>query len=439
MEWFECILLMFGVLIAIMLTGMPICFAFLFTCIMGATLFWGGWKGIDQLAMNFYSGVANYAFLPIALFILMGDVIFEAGTGTMVTDAVDKVLGRVPGRLSLVAVGVGVLLGAPIGISGGCIGILGRVLLPEMRARGYKNEMSLGPIIATGTLAILIPPSALAVFMGAIGQVSVSKLLLAITMPGILLAVLMGGYIVVRCLMNPSLAPTYDVGKISLKEKLKSSVYYLVPVGVILLAVMGSVFFGLATPSESAALGVVACILVAVMYKQFSWKMLFRACRSTVRITVMVFFIVVGSISFGRLLATSGAVTEMVDWAVNLDVPPLVIIAFTQIVMLILGAFMDPASIVMITVPIFFPMVKELGFDMLWYATISLLSVQLGLISPPFGLDVYTMKALAPPDVSLGDCFKASMPYFGWGLATLVIIFFVPEVATWLPSISGAK
>jgi TRAP-type C4-dicarboxylate transport system permease large subunit len=152
----------------------------------------------------------------------------------------------------------------------------------------------------------------------------------------------------------------------------------------------------------------------------------------------MVFFIVVGSISFGRLLATSGAVTELVDFATGLDVSPLVIVAFTQVVLLILGCFMDPASIVMITAPIFFPMVKELGFDMLWFATISLLSVQLGLITPPFGLDVYTMKALAP-QYSLGQCFKSSMPYLAMGLLILIILFFVPQISTWLPSISGAK
>jgi tripartite ATP-independent transporter DctM subunit len=439
LEWFEAIALMFGCLVAIMLTGMPIAFAFMFTCIMGATLFWGGWDGIDQLAMSFYSAVANYVFLPIPLFILMGDVIYEAGTGTLVVNAVDKLMGRFPGRLSLVTTGVGVLLGAPIGISGGCIGILGRVLLPEMEARKYKPEMSVGPIIATGTLAILIPPSALAVFIGAMGQVSVSKLLLAITVPGLILAAMMTGYIIIRCVIDPSLAPSYDVAKIPRWEKWKIGILYLAPVGIILVAVMGSVFFGLATPSESAALGVMACILVAALYKQFSLKMIIRAARSTTRVTVMVFFIVVGSISFGRLLATSGAVTELVDFATGLDVSPLVIVAFTQIVLLVLGCFMDPASIVMITAPIFFPMVKELGFDMLWFATISLLSVQIGLISPPFGLDVYTMKALAPPHISLGDCFRASMPYFGMALLLLVILFFVPEISTWLPSISGAK
>jgi TRAP-type mannitol/chloroaromatic compound transport system permease large subunit len=198
---------MFGALVAIMFTGMPIAFAFMFTCIMGATLFWGGWNGVDQLAMSFYSAVANYVFLPIPLFILMGDVIYEAGTGTLVVGAVDKIMGRFPGRLSLVTTGTGVLLGAPIGISGGTIGILGRVLLPEMEARKYKPEMSIGPIIATGTLAILIPPSALAVFIGAMGQVSVSKLLLAITIPGLILAAMMTGYIIIRCIKNPTLAP----------------------------------------------------------------------------------------------------------------------------------------------------------------------------------------------------------------------------------------
>ena len=335
---------MFGVLVAIMFTGMPICFAFMFTCIMGATLYWGGLQGIDQLALSFYSSVANYVFLPIPLFILMGDVIYEAGTGTLVVSAVDKLMGRIPGRLSLVTTGVGVLLGAPIGISGGTIGILGRVLLPEMEARGYKPEMSVGPIVATGTLAILIPPSALAVFIGAMGQVSVSKLLLAITIPGLILALMMTAYIIIRCVVDPSLAPSYDPVKIPRREKLRVGVLYLAPVGIILVAVMGSVFFGLATPSESAALGVMACLAVAALYKQFSWKMVFRAAKSTTRVTVMVFFIVVGSISFGRLLATSGAITELVDFATSLDVSPLLIVAFTQIVLLVLGCFHGPGQ-----------------------------------------------------------------------------------------------
>jgi tripartite ATP-independent transporter DctM subunit len=428
---------MFGCLIAIMVTGMPISFAFMFTCIMGASLFWGGWSGMDQLAMSFYSAVANYVFLPIPLFILMGDVIFASGVGTQIVGAVDKLLGKLPGRLSLLSIGSGVLLGTMIGISGGSIGILGRTLAPEMVARGYKPPMIYGPIVCSGTLAILIPPSALAVFIGAMGQVSVGKLLMAIIVPGLLLAAMFSAYIIIRCKINPSLAPTYDVGKVSLAERVKAFVYYILPIVIVILAVIGSVFAGVATPSEAAALGVVACVVLAALSRKLSVRMLFTSGMNTVRVTVMVFFIVVGSISFSRILATTGAINELIHLATNADIAPIFIIIFTQIVLLILGMFMDPASIVMITAPIFFPLCKSLGYDMLWFAVLSLINIQLGLISPPFGLDVYTMKAVAPKDVSLGTVFRSSIPYMLLGFLLMVLIFIFHPLATWLPSISG--
>jgi len=437
LEWFEALAVMFGCLIAIMLTGMPISFAFMFTCVMGASLFWGGWVGLDQLAMSFFSSVASYTLLPIPLFVLMGDVIFSSGTGTTIVGAVDKLLGKLPGRLSLLSIGSGVLLGTMIGISGGSIGILGRVLVPEMLARGYKPEMVYGPIVSSGALAILIPPSAMAVFLGAIGQVSVGKLLMGIIVPGLLLAVLFAAYIIIRCKINPSLAPIYDVEKVPTREKIKSFVYYILPIGIVIVAVIGSVFLGIATPSESAALGVIACIILAALYRKLTWKMLFHSGMSCVRVTVMVFFIVVGSISFSRILATTGAITELVDLTTGLDINPIWIIILTQIILIFCGMFMDPASIVMITAPIFFPLAQALGYDLIWFGVISLLNIQLGLISPPFGLDVYTMKAVAPKDVSLGTVFRSSMPYLGLGLLLMVLLLFVPEIATWLPSVTG--
>jgi tripartite ATP-independent transporter DctM subunit len=428
---------MFGVLIAIMVTGMPISFAFMFTCIMGAAIFWGGWAGMDQLAMSFYSSVGNYVFLPIPLFVLMGDVIFASGVGNQIVGAVDKLLGKLPGRLSLLSIGSGVLLGTMIGISGGSIGILGRTLAPEMVSRGYKPPMVYGPIVCSGTLAILIPPSALAVFIGAMGQVSVGKLLMAIIVPGLLLAVMFSAYIITRCVINPSLAPTYAVAKVPFIERVKAFVYYILPIFIVILAVIGSVFAGVATPSEAAALGVVACIILAALYRKLSWHMLFTSGMNTVRVTVMVFFIVVGSISFSRILATTGAITELIRLATNADIAPIFIIIFTQIVLLILGMFMDPASIVMITAPIFFPLAKELHYDLLWFAVLSLINIQLGLISPPFGLDVYTMKAVAPKEVGLGTVFRSSMPYLLLGFLLMVLIFIFPSIATWLPGLSG--
>jgi tripartite ATP-independent transporter DctM subunit len=437
LQWYESLILMFGCLIAIMVTGMPISFAFMFTCIVGASLYWGGWSGMDQLAMSFYSSVANYVFLPIPLFVLMGDVIFASGVGTQIVGAVDKLLGKLPGRLSLLSIGSGVLLGTMIGISGGSIGILGRTLAPEMLSRGYKPPMVYGPIVSSGTLAILIPPSALAVFIGAMGQVSVGKLLMAIIVPGLALAVLFSGYIIIRCKINPSLAPTYDVAKVSLGERVRAFVYYILPIVIVILAVIGSVFAGLATPSEAAALGVMACIILAALYRKLSLKMLFTSGMNTVRVTVMVFFIVVGSISFSRILATTGAIASLIHMATSANIAPIFVIIFTQIVLLILGMFMDPASIVMITAPIFFPLAKELHYDLLWFAVLCLINIQLGLISPPFGLDVYTMKAVSPKDVSLGTVFRSSIPYMLLGFLLMVFIFIFPPIATWLPGLSG--
>jgi tripartite ATP-independent transporter DctM subunit len=436
-EWVESILIMFGCLIAIMITGMPISFAFMFTCIMGAVLFWGGAAGLDQLAMSMYSSVANYTFLPIPLFVLMGDVIFASGVGTQIVGAVDKLLGKLPGRLSILAIGSGVLLGTMIGISGGSIGILGRTLVPEMEARGYKPPMIYGPIVSSGTLAILIPPSALAVFIGAIGQVSVGSLLMAIIVPGLLLAALFCAYIIIRAKINPSLAPIYQVEKVPMREKVLSFVYYILPIVIVILAVIGSVFAGVATPSEAAALGVVACIILAALYRKLSWKMLFTSGMNTVRVSVMVFFIVVGSISFSRILATTGAISSLIDLATTANIAPIWIIVFTQMVLIFMGMFMDPASIVMITAPIFFPLAKELDFNLLWFAVLCLINIQLGLISPPFGLDCYTMKAVAPASCTLGQVFRSSIPYMMLGFLLMVMIFIFPPIATWLPGLTG--
>ena len=437
MEWYFAMLIMFGCLVIFMVTGMPITFAFMFTCVVGALLFWGGPAGLDQLAMSFYSSVSNYNFLPIPLFVLMGDVIFASGAGMLLIDAVDKLMGRVPGRLSIVAVGAGVLLGTMIGVSGGSIAILGQVLQPEMLKRGYKKAMTLGPIVSTGTLAILIPPSSMAVFLGAVGQVSVGKLLMAIIVPGLLLAAFFAAYIIIRCIVDPSLAPTYEVPKVPFKEKLNATFRHILPILLVIFAVIGVVFLGIATPSEAAALGVIACYILAAIYGKLSWNTIKKSSMSSIQITVMVFFIVVGSISFSRILATTGAISTLVQFAAHLAINPIFIIIATQIVLLFLGCFMDPASIVMISAPLFFPIVAALGYDTLWFAVISLINIQLGLITPPFGLDVFTMKAIAPKDVTLGDVFKSSMPFLYMGFGMMVLIMIFPAIALWLPGIAA--
>jgi len=405
--WPLALLIIFGCLIIMMATGMPIAFAFMITCVIGAILFWGGLVGIEQLLMSFFSSIASFVLLPLPLFILMGTVVFESGVGTLLVDAVDKILGRLPGRLSVLAVGAGTLLGAMIGISGGSIAILGKGLIPEMSKRGYKKTMILGPIVASGSLATLIPPSAGAVLLGAIGKVSIGKLLIAIIMPGLLLALLFGVYIVVRCVLQPSLAPSYAGAQVRLLEKINVTVRHILPFGVIVFSVTGTV--------------------------KFNWQMVKKSAMSALQVTAMVAIIITAAISFSKILAYSGAINGLVKIAIDLPVSPIVIIIATQVVVIFLGCFMDPASIFMITLPMFMPLVKALGFDTLWYAVIMLINTQIGLITPPFGMDVYTMKAIAPSDISIEDIFRSSTPFLAICLLVMALIMVFPQIALWLP------
>jgi tripartite ATP-independent transporter DctM subunit len=434
--WPLALLIIFGCLVVLMVTGMPIFFAFMLTCMVGALLFWGGLAGMETLLTSVFSSITSFVFLPIPLFVLMGNVIFESGVGGNVVDGVDKLLGRLPGRLSILAIGAGVLLGTMIGMSGGSIAVLGKSLAPDMKKRGYQNPMILGPIVASGTLAVLIPPSALAVIIGAIGKVSIGDMLIAIIPAGLLLAVLFCAYIIVRCKLQPILAPNYTVTNIPFIDKVSVVVKQILPIGIVIFAVIGVIFLGIATPTEAAALGAVACYVLAALYRKLNWRMIRESVKSTIQISVMVLMIMTASLSFARVLVSSGAIAGLVKLSTELTVPSAVIVIATQFVVVFLGCFMDPASIVMISVPIFFPIVQALHYDMLWYAILLLINIQLGLITPPFGLDVYTMKALSPSDVTLGEVFRASMPFLAIGFLLMVIIWFYPPLITWLPSVA---
>jgi tripartite ATP-independent transporter DctM subunit len=435
MAWQLALLIIFGCLVVLMITGMPIFFAFMLTCMVGALLFWGGLAGMETLMASVFSSITSFVFLPIPLFVLMGNVIFESGVGGNVVDGVDKLLGRLPGRLSILAIGAGVLLGTMIGMSGGSIAVLGKSLAPDMKKRGYKNPMILGPIVASGTLAVLIPPSALAVIIGAIGKVSIGDMLIAIIPAGLLLAVLFIAYIIIRAKLQPELAPNYTVTDIPFVVKVKVIVKQILPIGIVIFAVIGVIFMGVATPTEAAALGAVACYVLAALYRKLNWRMIKESVKSTIQISVMVMMIMTASLSFARILVSSGAIAGLVKLSTELNVPSVFIVIATQLVVVFLGCFMDPASIVMISVPIFFPIVQALHYDMLWYAILLLVNIQLGLITPPFGLDVYTMKALSPSDVTLGDVFRASTPFLAIGFLLMVIIWVFPPLVTWLPSI----
>jgi tripartite ATP-independent transporter DctM subunit len=365
----------------------------------------------------------------------MGEVIFITGIGPNMLNAMDKWLGRLPGRLSLLAVGGGVLFSTLTGTSLASVAMLGSVLLPIMGKAGYKKPMTLGPILGSGGLAMMIPPSALAVLFGSIGEVSIGGILIAIIVPGLVMAALYAVYIIGRCYFQPSVAPVYDAPSSTLPERILSTLKYLLPVGGIIFLVVGVIFLGIATPTEAAATGSIGCFILAALYRKLSWALIKKATFNTLGITVMMFMIITGARAFSQIMAFAGASKGLIEYTMTLSLSPILIIVAMQFVVFLLGMFMSPLPIMMITLPIFMPVVHAFRFDPIWFGVIYLINIEMASTSPPFGMSLFVMKGVAPPDTTMGDIYRAALPFLYCDIAAMALIFFFPQLAFLVPSL----
>ena len=437
MEWYLTILIIIGSLLVLMSTGLPVAFAFMVVNIIGVYFLWGGGPGMEQLIDSFFSSITSFTFIPLPLFILMGDFMFHSGIAVNMIDALDKWLGRLPGRLSLLAVASGTVLSTLTGASIASTAILGSTLVPEMEKRGYKKPMTLGPILGSGGLAIMIPPSSIAVFLAAIAVVSIGKLLVAAIIPGLLMAALYAAYIITRCQLQPSIAQAYDVAGVPISVKLLATVRYILPVGFIIFMVIGVILIGIATPTEAAATGTVGVVILIAIYRKLNWPVIKKAFSSAIGTTIMIFMIMVGAQAFSQILAFSGATRGLAQFAIALPVAPLVIIIAMQFVALILGMFMNVTPVIMICIPLFIPIVNTLGFDPLWFSAIFLINTEMAVTSPPFGLSLFVMKGVSPSGTRMGDIYRAALPFLGCDLVAVALIIAFPAIALWLPSVMG--
>jgi tripartite ATP-independent transporter DctM subunit len=432
MAWQTAVLIVFGSLVVLMMTGMPIAVCFMFINIVGAVLVLGYPAGLDYLVQSMWSSLATFTIAPVPLFVLMGELMFHSGLGGDVVKIVDQWLWRLPGRGSLIAIGSGVILAALTGVSIASVSILGSVLLPQMEKQGYHKSMIFGPILGGGGLAVLIPPSGLAVLLAAIGEISVGKILLAIIGPGLLLAALYSAYIITRCAINPSLAPAYEAPRVSLSEKLLNLAKNILPVAAIIFSVIGFMVLGIATPEEAAASGAIATLLVAVVQGRMNWLVIRKTILGSLRITGMIFLIIAGARGFSQVLAYVGATQAMAQFVLQLPVHPLVIMGIMQVVLLILGCFMDSAAIILLTMPIFVPAIISLGFDPVWFGAISVLNIEVGLITPPFGVALYTMKAVAPSKYTMSDVINSAVPFIFLQVLAIGLCMVFPSIPLWL-------
>jgi len=431
LDWWLILLLSIGGLLVLLSINIPVAIAFLTVDIIGLLLI-SGTKGLGLITASIYDSVSSITLGAIPLFYFLGEILFQSKAVNIILDAVDKLIGRLRARLNIVAIGVGTVLGALSGAAMADAAVLGATLLPEMTRRGYDKSMSVGTILCAGSLAAIIPPSILAVLIGSLANVSISRLLISGIIPGILLAVIFVTYVIVRVKLRPEMAPVYPVSDIPLSERIKALIRTL-PFLLIILLVLGLILLGVATPTESAATGAIGAIIVVAFYRRLTVDAMKESIYATMRLTGMIFFIVAGSKAFSQFLALSGATHGLLEAIVNIEVHPMMMFAIMQFIPFVLGCFIDQISIVMIAVPIFIPVIKALHFDPIWFWLIFLINMTVGGITPPFGLVLFTLKGAAP-QLSVIEVYKGAIPFVLLILFGMVLIAIFPSIALWLPS-----
>jgi tripartite ATP-independent transporter DctM subunit len=436
MSWQMAALLLLGGSTALLFLGMPVALSFVAINIVGAALFLGGDAGLLQIVRNSVISVMSFSLTPIPLFILMGEILFHTGLALNVIDGVERLIRQVPGRLAVIAVVAGTVFSAISGSTIATTAMLGSLMLPVMLARGYRPAFATGPIMAIGAVDMLIPPSALTVLLGSLSGISISKLLIGGVVPGLILSVAFVAYIIVAAMLRPEWAPPAPA-KAQGASGWRLLVLYVLPLVSIFVVVVGAMSGGWATPTESAALGALATMGLALVYRALTLEALIKSLKGTVAITGMILFIILGATTFSQILSFSGATDGLVSAILGQGLSPFAILIGMMALLIFLGIFVDQVSMMLITLPVFMPIVQRIGIDPIWFGVLFLICMQLGLLLPPHGLLLMTMKGVSPPEVTMGDIFRAVVPYVALSILLLALLLWLPGIATWLPSRLG--
>lgn len=435
MEWYYTLILLMVTIATLLAIGMPVAFAFFTANLIFSYFYLGGEVGFVQFVRATVSSVSNFSLAPIPLFIMMGELMFQTGVAGRAIDAVDRLISRVPGRLAVVAVTSGTVFSALTGSSLATVAMLGSSLVPEMTKRGYQTSMSAGPILATGGLAAMIPPSGLAVILGSLAGISISDLLLGGVVPGVIMAVLFVVYIVIRAIVDPECAPAYDQPPMSFKERVVPFLVYVLPLFLLFLLVIGGMLSGIATITEAAALGAMGALALTLAYRSLTVENFKRSMFATTNVTVMIFVIIAGSTTFSQILALTGSTGNMLQLLISFsfDVIPFVLLYLG--IILVLGCFIDPIAILMLTLPFFLPLAKLLGIDLIWLGILMMITLEMGFITPPFGLSIFVLKGIVPPDITTTSIYKSVIPFVLLQLLAVILLMVFPELVVWLPDL----
>ncbi|MGI2882280.1 TRAP transporter large permease [Vibrio furnissii] len=427
-------LLLIGCVMTFFLLGAPVGLALGGIAMGMGYMTWG--EGIFNLVpTTIESNFFSFVLLAIPLYIYMGQLLTRSGIGDAMFNASQMVIGRIRGSLAVSVIGVCSMIGAMVGIIGAGIMTSGSIALKPMLERGYDKRLALGVIMAGGGLGILIPPSIPMVMYAATTQNSVGRMFLAAIIPALISILLLMAYVIISCKINPQKAPlhTGHESTMSGKEKLITARDGLFSL-LLIVAVLGSIIAGIATPTESGAIGVVGAILLAFVFKRFRFEMFKSSGFETAMLVSVSMWIILGASLFSNFHMLSGVQTMVSELTEDLGLPPLGVIILMQVIMLLLGFIIDELIIVLMCAPLFTPIVVSLGYDPIWFGILMILNIEIAVQTPPYGFALFYLKGIAPPDVSMMDIYRSILPFIALKLCVLVFCMIFPEVVMWLPN-----
>lgn len=425
---------MFISMLVLLVMGAPLTWCLLIVGTGSAYLLWGT-DGLHMLATSTFSSMDNFILVALPMFIFMGLMLQRSGITDDLFSMVHKLMGGIPGGLGIGTVFICAVLAAMAGVSGAATVSLGVIALPSMLKRGYDKKLVSGTIMAGGALGFLIPPSVLMIVYAFLARESIGKLFAAGLMPGLMLAGIYVLYIAIRCGINPKLGPPVpEEERLGWQDKLASMKAMVLPACLIIL-VLGCIVFGVTTPSEASAIGAAGSIALALVYRTFNISMLKDVLVSTTQIMGMLLWIALAAVFFSKIYIGLGAGALIGELIEDSNLSPYWIIISMLACYFVLGMFLDDFAIVFITIPLFVPIVRDLGFDTVWFAVLFILSMQTAYLTPPFGYNLFYMRSVAPPEITIYDLYKATIPFVILQIIGLALIVAFPQIALWLPGV----
>lgn len=427
-------LALFGSMFVLLLAGVPLSFCIGGVGLIFAFFLWGE-GGTKVVAIQTLGVMRSTVLLALPLFILMANFLERSGIADDLYSLIYGLLGRVRGGLAVGTVIICTIFAAMAGISGAATVTMGLIALPSMLKRNYSKDIAIGCICAGGALGILIPPSVVMIVYGVMAQVSIGRLFAGGIFPGLVLSALFITYILIRARLNPRLGPPLPPeDRVSLRKMLPEFRALIFPIALV-LAVLGSIFSGIATPTEAAAVGALGAMISTALSRRLNWPLIQESGTQTLRLTAMILWIAIAATWFSSTYSAIGGPQFVNQFLQSLGVSRWLVLAGIQFILILLGMVMETMGIIMITVPIFIPIIRALGFDPLWFGILFVMNMEMGLLTPPFGVNLFYMKGIVPKDVSMGDVYRSIVPFVLLQLTGLIIVIIFPKIATFLPDL----